>query len=115
MRGDLIDTVGEATVLLKAWDNKKQELVLTTVMGTFGEVFRVVPEKQSPHPQTLTAPTGQTVDPLAKMFHEPPPAKPINTATDDEKLAAMERVLKKRQIARMLREEMQANKRESNG
>src|ERR1035437_3232817 len=45
IKGELVDAINEPTTLLKDWDSRTQELVLRTHLGTFGEVFRVTPEK----------------------------------------------------------------------
>lgn len=103
VKGELIDTVGEATALLKSWDSKTQELVLTVNMGTFGEVFRVVPEKQTQGAFTFQRPEPPAPDP------EAPPeirSRTGSTLLDDAKLAALEKKLTKRRLAVMLAEEM---------
>jgi hypothetical protein len=111
VKGELIDTVGEATALLKSWDTAKQELVLTVSLGTFGEVFRVVPEKQT---------AGQVV---IRPAMEPEPMKPANgtaarstsTIDDDAKLIELESKLRKRRIAAMLQDEMRRNRPQPGG
>jgi hypothetical protein len=115
IKGELVDTVGEATALLKSWDSTKQELVLTVSLGSFGEVFRVVPEKQTgKQPIAISAPTnGQTVDPLDKLF-TPAPSKDIPRSAsildDPERLNKIEQTLQKRRIARLFQEEMVARR-----
>lgn len=117
VKGELVDTVGEATALLKAWDSTKQELVLTTAMGSFGEVFRVVPEKQTgKQPVPVTAPPeGRTADPLERLFTPQTPAedgkRSVNTLEDTDRLVDIESKLRKLRIARMFADEMAARKR----
>lgn len=108
VKGELVDTVGEATALLKAWDPTKQELVLTTAMGTFGEVFRVVPEKQA---GAQTVITQKPADPLTKLFQdgsepEKEPRRATSTLDNPEKLKELESRLLKRRVASMLQDEL---------
>lgn len=118
VKGELIDTVAEATALLKSWDSAKQELVLTVSLGTFGEVFRVVPEKQPAKEPVvpIRPPNGQAVDPLDRLFipqtqAEPPAEKrKANTLEDTERLASIENRLRKLRIARIYQEELAARK-----
>jgi len=106
IKGELIDVISEPTTLLKDWDSSKQELVLRTHMGQFGEVFRVVPEKQ-PTKEVIAA------DPIKKLpIEEAPLFKPSGSSLDDAKLADLEKTLSKRRIARMMREELAANRRQ---
>lgn len=100
IKGELVDMINEPTTLLKDWDSHTQELVLRTHMGTFGEVFRVVPEKQ-PTKEVIAA------DPIRNQ--EQPmhiPFKPAGSTLDDGKLADMEKTLQKRRIASMLNDEL---------
>lgn len=105
IKGELVDAISEPTTLLKDWDTRTQELVLRTHMGTFGEVFRVVPEKQAVR-EVIAAdpikPNGQTKQ--EELF----PRK--GSTLDNEKLSAMEQTLQKRRIATMLRDELEARK-----
>lgn len=118
VKGELVDTVGDATALLKSWDSAKQELVLTVNMGSFGEVFRVIPEKQgSKQPVPISAPgNGQTFDPLEKLFTPAAtgPAKEAPRAAsildDPERLDRLEKTLQKRRIARMFQDEAAARR-----
>jgi hypothetical protein len=106
IKGELVDAINEPTTLLKDWDSSKQELVLRTHLGTFGEVFRVIPEKQ-PTKEVIAA------DPIRKQQEEitfVPPSK--GTTLDDQKLTTMEKTLKKREIARLLKDEMGAMRRQ---
>ncbi len=105
VKGELIDTVGEATALLKSWDAQKQELVLTVSLGTFGEVFKVVPERQT---------GGQTV--IRPGVEKEEIRLPDNggahrsVVPDDAKLSELERKLQKRRIAAMLQDEIRRNR-----
>ena len=102
IKGELIDVIDQPTTLLKDWDGRTQELVLRTHMGTFGEVFRVIPEKQ-PTKEVIAA------DPLKKQpIEEAPLFKPVGSTLDDTKLETLEKTLSKRRIARMMREEIAA-------
>jgi hypothetical protein len=102
IKGELVDAINEPTTLLKDWDSRSQELVLRTHMGSFGEVFRVIPEKQ-PTKEVIAA------DPIKKQQDERPldlPFRQKGSTMDDEKLTDMERKLTKRRIASMLSEEL---------
>ena len=102
IKGELIDVIDQPTTLLKDWDGRTQELVLRTHMGTFGEVFRVIPEKQ-PTKEVIAA------DPLKKQpIEEAPLFKPVGSTLDDTTLETLEKTLSKRRIARMMREEIAA-------
>jgi hypothetical protein len=110
IRGDQIDVIDQSVTLLKDWDSKKQELVLRTHMGGFGEVFIARPEKQMGK-EVIAA------DPIKK---KPAEEQEINfdavrgkgSTLDNEKLAAMEATLQKRRIASLLREDMARNARQ---
>lgn len=105
IKGELVDAINEPTTLLKDWDGSKQELVLRTHMGSFGEVFRVVPERQ-PIKEVIAA------DPIRKQQEEiSSQPLPKGSTLDDGKLAAMEKTLQKRRIAHMLKDEMEAVRR----
>jgi|ERR1035437_3346015 hypothetical protein len=98
IKGELVDAINEPTTLLKDWDSRTQELVLRTHLGTFGEVFRVTPEKQ-PTKEVIAA------DPLRKQAQaEEPLPIPFQGAStlNDGKLADLEKVLDKRRVARKL-------------
>ena len=118
VKGELVDSVGDATALLKSWDSAKQELVLTVNMGSFGEVFRVIPERQTAkQPVPISTPTnGQTFDPLDKLFTPTPPEpsrehpRAASTLDDTERLSKLESTLQKRRIARLFEEEMRAKR-----
>lgn len=101
IKGELVDAINEPTTLLKDWDTHTQELVLRTHMGTFGEVFRVMPEKQ-PTREVIAA------DPLRKEREaEQPTLFPSKGSTlDDEKLQKLERDLLKRRVASMMAEDL---------
>ncbi len=100
IRGDLVDVIDQPVTLLKDWDTRTQELVLRTHLGSFGEVFRAIPEKQ-PTKEVIAA------DPL-KANHEQPMPLPLpkRSALSDEQLAAMEKTLQKRRVASLLADEM---------
>jgi hypothetical protein len=104
IKGELVDAINEPTTLLKDWDSKSQELVLRTHMGSFGEVFRVVPEKQPTKEVILT-------DPMQKQAELPLTPKVIGSTLDDERIAALERKATKVRVARLVREEMAASRR----
>jgi hypothetical protein len=104
IKGELVDAINEPTTLLKDWDSSKQELVLRTHLGTFGEVFRVIPEKQ-PTKEVIAA------DPIRKEKPEEPMLFNQKTSTlDDGKLAEIEKTLTKRRIASMLKDELRQRK-----
>jgi hypothetical protein len=101
IKGELVDAINEPTTLLKDWDTHTQELVLRTHMGTFGEVFRVMPEKQ-PTREVIAA------DPLKREAAEQPTLFPTTKGStlDDEKLTTLERTLQKRRVAQMISEDL---------
>ena len=101
IRGDLIDMIDQPVTLLKDWDSKTQELVLKTHLGSFGEVFRAIPEAQ-PTKEVIAA------DPIRKQTEQPMtlPFNPSGSTLDNEKLADMEKTLQKRRIAAMLGDEL---------
>ena len=106
IKGELIDVITEPTTLLKDWDSRTQELVLRTHMGSFGEVFRVVPEKQ-PTKEVIAA------DPLRKEKPEEPNLfNPKGSTLDDEKLTDLERALTKRRVAAMISEDLKRRQRQ---
>lgn len=107
IKGELVDSINEPTTLLKDWDSHTQELVLRTHMGSFGEVFRVVPEKQ-PTKEVIAA------DPLKKQEGEQPSLFPAKGSTlDDEKLQKLERDLLKRRVAGMISEDLRRRQRQT--
>ncbi len=114
VRGELVDAVGESTVLLKAWDSAKQELVLTVTMGTFGEVFKVVPERQS------TPTPVRSVDPLDRaLFHTEPEGNgktftPKTSTIDNPNLSKLERDQRLRRAAAIVRDEQRLRQQERN-
>lgn len=102
IKGDQIDVIDQPVTLLKDWDTKTQELVLRTHLGSFGEVFRAIPEKQ-PTKEVIAA------DPIKRQQEEIPltlPLRPSGSTLDDQKLTEIERKLTKRRVASMLNEEM---------
>ena len=105
IRGDMIDVIDQPVTLLKDWDTKTQELVLRTHLGTFGEVFRAVPEKQ-PTKEVIAA------DPIRKQAQEEIPLtlplRPRTSTLDDEKAIALEKKVDKMRLARKIRDEMDA-------
>jgi hypothetical protein len=109
VRGELVDAVGEATALLKSWDPKTQEVVLTTTLGSYGEVFRVVPEKQATAPQRIAL--SVPLPPDADSPAPPPPRSSASLLDESERLAALEIKLKKRRVASMLADELARRRR----
>jgi hypothetical protein len=105
IRGDLIDVIDQPVTLLKDWDQKNQELVLRTHLGSFGEVFRAIPEKQ-PTKEVITA------DPIRKQAEPEATVRPSGSTLDNEKLADMEKTLTKRRLARLIRDELDATRRQ---
>jgi len=105
IKGELVDAINEPTTLLKDWDTHTQELVLRTHMGSFGEVFRVVPEKQ-PTKEVIAA------DPIKREMEQPTlfPAK--GSTLDDEKLQKLERELTKKRVAAMISEDLRKRQRQ---
>jgi hypothetical protein len=100
VKGELVDTIGEATALLKSWDSKTQELVLTVNMGSFGEVFKVIPEKQSSKQQVLFTP-----QPIVEG--EPSATEPNrhgSTIDDPERIVNLEKRLRKVRFAAGLKD-----------
>jgi hypothetical protein len=113
VKGELVDTVGEATALLKWWDSTKQELVLTTTQGSFGEVFRVVPERQPSKEQLIDLSkrvehADRAVDAIRANGEEK--TRTGSTYDDPAKLARLEQTLLKRRIAAMMRDEISRNR-----
>jgi hypothetical protein len=102
IRGDLIDVIDQPVTLMKSWDSRTQELVLSTSTGTFTEVFRAVPEKH-PVKEVIAA------DPLRKQDDLPLFNKSASTL-DDEKLANLEKKVDKIRIARKLQQELDARR-----
>lgn len=111
IKGELIDTPGDSTALMKSWDATKQELVLSTSLGTFSEVYRVTPEKQNQQ--------HNVIRPIEREEQRPPAngeaPRTGSTLLDDEKLKDMERTLLKRKIGAMLTEEIRRNKTQTGG
>jgi len=105
IKGELVDAINEPTTLLKDWDTRTQELVLRTHMGTFGEVFRVVPEKQ-PTKEVIAA------DPLKREGEQPSLFQAKGSTLDDEKLQKLERDLTKRRVASMIAEDLRKRQRQ---
>ena len=111
VKGELIDMIGESTTLTKYWDSAKQELVISASLGMFTEVFRVIPEKQTPPAQVRP----QVVDPVTRPQQPPVQQEeeflPKGTTLDDPRLAEMERARNIRAAATLLRTELERNKR----
>jgi hypothetical protein len=105
IKGELVDQINEPTTLLKDWDSKTQELVLRTHMGSFGEVFRVVPEKQ-PTKEVIAA------DPIRREAEQPTFFPQKGSTLDDEKLQKLERELTKRRVASMISEDLRKRQRQ---
>lgn len=108
IKGELVDAIGEATALLKSWDPTHQEVVLTTAMGSFGEVFRVVPEKQSPK-ETVVSPNHHPIDPLPTQEE----FLPKTSTVDNPRLAEMERQRKVRAAAALVQDELRRRKQQA--
>ena len=105
VKGELIDVIDQPVTLLKSWDSHTQELVLRTTMGSFTEVYRVIPEKQ-PTKEVIAA------DPLKRETPDQPTLFPAKSSTlDDDKLQKLERELTKRRVASMIAEDMRKRQR----
>jgi hypothetical protein len=107
VKGELIDVIDQPVTLLKSWDSASQELVLRTTMGSFTEVYRVIPEKQ-PTKEVIAA------DPLRKQAEtEQPTLSPGKCSTlDDDNLQRLERELTKRRVASMISEDLRKRQRQ---
>jgi hypothetical protein len=107
VKGELIDVIDQPVTLLKSWDSASQELVLRTTMGSFTEVYRVIPERQ-PTKEVIAA------DPLRKQAEaEQPTLFPgKGTTLDDDKLQRLERELTKRRVASMISEDLRKRQRQ---
>ncbi len=122
IKGEIVDMVGEPTAFIKEWDKEKQEVVLRCGVGSFVETFRVVPEKpagaQVAIPAQAPSAAAQIVDPLVNLFRDrsappdtQPEDKPRTTSTlDNEKLVNLENNLRKRRVARLMADEIAANR-----
>lgn len=106
IRGDMIDVIDQPVTLLKDWDTKTQELVLRTHLGSFGEVFRAVPELQ-PTKEVIAADPIRKAEEQATLF---PSSK--GSTLDDEKLQKLERDLTKRRVASMISEDLKRRQRQ---
>jgi hypothetical protein len=105
VKGELVDAVGEATALLKAWDSKTQEVVLTVSMGTYGEVFRVVPERQ-PTKQVIAASQSQP-----ERTDEPTEQPRVaQTFTDDVRQLQLDKKALLKTVTTMLKQDLQRRK-----
>jgi hypothetical protein len=106
VKGELIDVIDQPVTLMKSWDSISQELVLRTTMGTFTEVYRVIPEKQ-PTKEVIAA------DPIRKQVPEEPNLfAPKGSTLDDQKLTELERKLTKRRVAALLSDELKNRNRQ---
>jgi hypothetical protein len=105
IKGELIDTPGDATALLKSWDSRSQELVLSTSMGAFSEVYKIIPEKPGQRELFVQRPVEreETQPPANGGAHR-------SVVPDDAKLNELEKTLQKRRIAAMLKDEMRRNR-----
>ena len=129
VKGEIVDTVGEPTALLKEWDSKTQEIVLRTGVGSFTEVFKVIPERQIR--QTIPVPPARTstteiFDPLQKIFKDDGYPKPNgadgvaeflphNSTLDDERATKLEKDQRIRRAAALIRDELARRKRQPQG
>lgn len=110
VKGELVDMIGESTTLTKYWDSEKQEVVIRASLGMFTEVFRVIPEKQTPK-----AEQPRPADPLARTFAEQ--TAPVNgpdkeflprgSTLDDPRLSELEKKRNLARAAQMIRDELQ--------
>ena len=106
VKGELIDSIGEPTALIKEWDHKAQELVLRSGMGSFVEVFTLNPERQAPVRQ---APAPE--DPLAAVFKDSGKSFTPKTSTiDNPNLAELERKRAVAHAAALLKDELMRRK-----
>jgi len=115
VKGELIDCVGEPTAIIKEWDQAKQELVLRSGMGSFVEIFKLNPEKQT-HAETPRPVTA--VDPLAKMFRDEAAQidktfTPKTSTVDNPNLAEMERKRNVVRAAAILKDELRRRTQEA--
>jgi hypothetical protein len=106
VKGELVDVIDHPVTLLKEWDSSTQELVLRTHTGSFGEVFRAIPEAQ-PTKEVIAA------DPIRKQVPEEPNLfAPKGSTLDDNKLTELERQLTKRRVASMISEDLKKRQRQ---
>lgn len=128
VKGEIVDTVGEPTALLKEWDSKTQEIVLRTGVGSFTEVFKVIPERQVRQtiPVPPATPRREVFDPLQKIFKDEGFAKPNgadgvaeflphNSTLDDERATRLEHDQKIKRAAALIREELNRRRRQPQG
>jgi hypothetical protein len=123
VKGEIVDMVGEPTALLKEWDTKTQELVLRTGVGSFTEVFRVIPEvrparevlaiprpvREPPSPPIVGRPTID--DPLEKLFKDGNgDFTRSNTILDDDRVAKLEKERKVKLAAAAIKDYLQKRK-----
>lgn len=120
IKGSVVDMSNEPAALIREWDADKQEVVLRCGMGSFVEIYRVIPERQ-PGPQTAIpaaqpAMPAEVVDPMSKLFRDAsqpdaPKPKVGSTLDDPEKLVKLEIDLRKRRVARLMADEIAATRR----
>lgn len=117
VKGELVDAIGEPTALIKEWDSSKQEVVLRSGMGSFVEVYKVVPEKQSGR-EVFTARPAQPVDPLDRAFFREPEPRPETPSPrsnvnplDDTRASALEKKRNAARAAAVLRQYLDERKR----
>ena len=123
VKGEIVDMVGEPTALLKEWDTKTQELVLRTGVGSFTEVFRVIPEvrparevlaiprpvREPPPPPIVGRPTID--DPLEKLFKDGNgDFTRSNTILDDDRVTKLEKERKVKLAAAAIKDYLQKRK-----
>jgi len=110
IKGELVDIIDQPVMLTKFWDSATQELVLTTHMGSFPEVFIARPEKQNTK-EVIAA------DPIRKQAQEEIPLtlplRPRASTLDDEKAVTLEKKIDKIRLARKIREEIDASHRQA--
>jgi hypothetical protein len=123
VKGEVVDMVGEPTALLKEWDTQKQEIVLRTGVGSFTEVFKVIPEtrparevlavprpvREPPRP-IVGAPTSAE-DPLEKLFKDGNgDFTRSNTILDDDRVSKLEKERKVKLAAAAIKDYLQKRK-----
>ena len=107
VKGELIDSIGEPTALIKEWDHKAQELVLRSGMGSFVEVFTLNPERQAPVAPVRPA----SEDPLSGIFRDKDKSFTPKTSTiDNPNLAELERKRAVAHAAALLKDELMRRK-----
>lgn len=106
VRGADVDKITEPAVLIKDWDDEKQEVVIR-LGSAFNEVYRVNPSQPKVatqwQPAEVPAQTTETAKP-----------KKTSTLEDNEKLGELEAKMKRHRIARMVVEDMAERAKQGN-